>query len=90
MIVCIFALDGLSLGYYLCGVSWYWVFIYFYCDGYHWISLFFFFFGVSDIIDLYHPDAKISGKFEIIRVDIPIFAYTLMTISIFDRIEAYC
>ena len=51
---------------------------------------FFFFFGVSDIIDLYHPDAKISGKFEIIRVDIPIFAYTLMTISIFDRIEAYC
>ena len=47
-------------------------------------------FGISDIIGLYHPDIKISGKFEIIRVDIPILADALLTISIFGRIEAYC
>ena len=49
----------------------------------------FFFFGISDIIGLHHPDTKISGKFDIIRVDIPILAHALMTISVFDRIEAY-
>ena len=35
VITCIFSLDGLSLGDYLCGVSWYWMFIYFYYDGDH-------------------------------------------------------
>ena len=44
---------------------------------------------ISNIIILYYPDTKISGKFEIIRVDIPILANALLTISIFDRIEAY-
>ena len=86
MITCVVALGGLLLGDYLCGVSWYWVFIYFYCDAYHWIP----FFDISDIIGLYYPDTKISGKFEIIRIDIPIFAHALLIISIFDRIEAYC
>ena len=79
-------LGGLSLGDYLCGVSWCWVFIYFCCEAYYWIPLF----GVFDVIGLYHPDTKISGKFEIIRIDISILADALLTISIFDRIEAYC
>ena len=48
------------------------------------------FFGIFDIMGLYYPDTKISGKFEIIRVDIPILAHALLTINIFDRIEVYC
>ena len=82
MITCVVALGGLLLGDYLCGVSWY----YFYCDGYYWTPLF----GLSDIIDLRHPDTKISGKFGIIRIDIFILAYALLPISIVDRIETYC
>ena len=45
------------------------------------------FIGISDIIGLYRPDIKISGKFGIIRVDIPILEYALLIISIFDRID---
>ena len=87
MIACIFVLGGLSLGDYLCGVSWCWVFIYFYWEAYYWTPPFF---GVFDVIGLHRPDIKISGKFEIIRIDIFILAYALLPISIVDRIETYC
>ena len=76
---------GLSFGGYSCGVNWYWVFLYLYCDGYYWTPI-----GVSDIIGLHRPETKIAGKFGIIRLVIPILIYDLLIISIFDRIEVYC
>ena len=76
MVACVFALGGLLLGDYLCGVSWCWASISLYGD--------------SDIIGFYYSDIKNSGKFGIIRVSIPVLACALLTISIFNRIEAYC
>ena len=76
-IVSVFALGesgGLLLGGCLCGISWRWKSVYFYCYGYHWT-----FIGVFDIIGLRRSGIKISGKFGIIRLDISFFLYVLST-----------